>query len=80
MNTLHPISLYVHIPWCIKKCKYCDFNSYASKNELPEKKYIQHLLKDLEQDIKFIKNRAINTIFIGGGTPSLFQNKNIKYL
>lgn len=75
-----PISLYIHIPWCLKKCEYCDFNVYVKKNDLPENEYIQHLLQDLETDLKFITNRKIQTIFIGGGTPSLFQNKFIKKL
>ncbi|CAL4325594.1 radical SAM family heme chaperone HemW [Buchnera aphidicola] len=80
MFKLIPMSLYIHIPWCLKKCEYCDFNVYVKKNDIPEHEYIQHLLQDLEIDLKLIDNREIQTIFIGGGTPSLFQNKFIQKL
>ena len=68
-----PLSLYIHIPWCVKKCPYCDFNSHAATGELPEKAYIDQLLFDLETQLSFVQNRAIHSIFIGGGTPSLFS-------
>lgn len=68
-----PISLYVHIPWCVKKCPYCDFNSHAINSTLPEAEYVQALIKDLEQDLHNIQNREIISIFFGGGTPSLFS-------
>lgn len=68
-----PLSLYIHIPWCLKKCPYCDFNSYASKEILPEKRYIETLLKEVEQDLPFAMERPIISIFFGGGTPSLFS-------
>ncbi|QIQ42110.1 MAG: radical SAM family heme chaperone HemW [Buchnera aphidicola (Microlophium carnosum)] len=80
MFTLPPISLYIHIPWCLKKCGYCDFYSYVSQEVIPEKKYIENLLKDFEKDLYLINNREINTIFIGGGTPSLLKNNSIKTL
>ncbi|QCI16197.1 radical SAM family heme chaperone HemW [Buchnera aphidicola] len=80
MVTSIPISLYIHIPWCLKKCGYCDFYSYVSKTTIPEKKYIDNLLKDFEQDLSLVGNREINTIFIGGGTPSLLKNESIEYL
>ncbi|QCO71090.1 radical SAM family heme chaperone HemW [Buchnera aphidicola] len=80
MFTLPPISLYIHIPWCLKKCGYCDFYSYVSKESIPEKKYVEHLLKDFEKDLYLINDREINTIFIGGGTPSLLQSDSIKKL
>lgn len=80
MLKLSPISLYIHIPWCLKKCGYCDFYSYVSKGIIPEKKYIESLLKDFEKDLIVVKNREINTIFIGGGTPSLLKNRSIKKL
>ncbi|QFQ32354.1 radical SAM family heme chaperone HemW [Buchnera aphidicola] len=80
MIKLPPISLYIHIPWCIKKCGYCDFYSYVSKREIPETEYIKNLLKDLEKDVKLIHQRKINNIFIGGGTPSLLHNESIKTL
>src|SRR3989338_2158952 len=68
-----PLSLYIHIPWCIKKCPYCDFNSHAATGDLPEKAYIDQLLFDLETQLSFVQNRPIHSIFIGGGTPSLFS-------
>ena len=70
-----PLSLYIHIPWCIKKCPYCDFNSHELQNELPEQAYINQLLIDLETQLPFVQNRAIHSVFIGGGTPSLFSAK-----
>lgn len=74
-----PLSLYVHIPWCIRKCPYCDFNSYAAKN-IPEEKYLQTLIADLSDDLLRIKNRELISIFIGGGTPTLFSPKIIAKL
>lgn len=68
-----PLSLYIHVPWCIKKCPYCDFNSHAQQGELPEKAYINQLLFDLDTQLQFVQNRVIHSIFIGGGTPSLFS-------
>ncbi|MGZ8096275.1 MAG: coproporphyrinogen-III oxidase family protein, partial [Methylosarcina sp.] len=69
-----PLSLYIHIPWCIKKCPYCDFNSHAAKADLPETAYIDALLTDLARDLhRYEINRPLATIFIGGGTPSLFS-------
>ncbi len=70
---LPPISLYIHIPWCIKKCPYCDFNSHAQKGEIPEKAYIDQLIVDLKTQLLYLQNRPIHSIFIGGGTPSLFS-------
>lgn len=69
---LPPLSLYIHIPWCIKKCPYCDFNSHII-DKIPEKAYLNALLEDLDQDFKFVQDRVIKSIFIGGGTPSLFS-------
>ncbi|NIG99415.1 MAG: radical SAM family heme chaperone HemW [Buchnera aphidicola (Periphyllus acericola)] len=75
------LGLYIHIPWCIRKCPYCDFYSVSiKKKKIPQKKYIKHLILDLKNDIKYIKFRKINTIFIGGGTPNLIKPKYIKYL
>jgi len=70
---LPPLSLYIHIPWCIKKCPYCDFNSHALKEAIPEKNYINQLLFDLKTQMQYVQNRPIHSIFIGGGTPSLFS-------
>lgn len=82
--TLPTLSLYIHIPWCVQKCPYCDFNSHAQKGVIPEQEYIQHLLMDLEQDLATYKTaigeRKIHSIFIGGGTPSLFSAGGIAYL
>lgn len=74
-----PLSLYIHIPWCIKKCPYCDFNSYSQNGPLPEEEYITALIQDLDQDITRLKtNRPLCSIFFGGGTPSLFSGKSIE--
>lgn len=70
-----PLSLYVHIPWCVQKCPYCDFNSHGLKSAIPEKEYVSHLLDDLATDAKRIGERTVETIFIGGGTPSLFSEE-----
>ncbi|GAB5380474.1 MAG: radical SAM family heme chaperone HemW [Aliiglaciecola sp.] len=67
------VSLYIHIPWCVQKCPYCDFNSHGLKETIPEKEYVSHLLADLATDAQKIGNRQVKTIFIGGGTPSLLS-------
>ena len=73
-TALPPLSLYVHIPWCVRKCPYCDFNSHSSgSNKLPEKEYIASLFADLEHDLPEVWGRPVQSIFIGGGTPSLFS-------
>ncbi len=77
--TLPPLSLYIHFPWCIKKCPYCDFNSHEFK-DLPEQQYISTLLKDLNNDITLGQGRSITSIFMGGGTPSLFSAPSIGLL
>ena len=76
LTALPPLSLYIHIPWCIKKCPYCDFNSHSLKNlqnGLPEVAYVDALLTDLQTELPNIWGRPVETIFIGGGTPSLFS-------
>ena len=78
--SLPPLSLYVHIPWCLKKCPYCDFNSHAFQGELPEQAYINSLLADLKRDLRWVQNRELTSIFIGGGTPSLFSPASIERL
>lgn len=70
---LPPLALYIHIPWCVRKCPYCDFNSHAQQGELPEADYVAAMLEDLDQDIGYVSDRAIQSVFIGGGTPSLFS-------
>lgn len=68
-----PLSLYLHMPWCVRKCPYCDFNSHALTGDIPESAYLQAMLEDLEQDLALIQARPIETVFIGGGTPSLMS-------
>ena len=81
MLKLPPLSLYIHIPWCVQKCPYCDFNSHGQKQQvLPETEYVSHLLDDLAEDAKLVGDRAIHSIFIGGGTPSLFSAEAIHTL
>ena len=70
--TTIPLSLYVHWPWCLQKCPYCDFNSHAlPKEENPAERYIEALILDLEKNAPLTSNRTLQSIFIGGGTPSL---------
>jgi putative oxygen-independent coproporphyrinogen III oxidase len=74
MLTAIPLSLYVHLPWCVRKCPYCDFNSHAlGTTPLPEEAYIDAVLEDVRHDAPLVAGRCVNTIFIGGGTPSLFS-------
>ena len=75
-----PLSLYLHIPWCLRKCPYCDFNSHAVKGDLPEQAYLEALLADVEADAAQTGGREVQTVFIGGGTPSLFSGAAIRQL
>ena len=75
-----PLSLYIHIPWCIKKCPYCDFNSHEASISFDEQGYVDALIKDLEVELPHIWGRSIVSIFIGGGTPSLFSPESIDKL
>jgi putative oxygen-independent coproporphyrinogen III oxidase len=77
---LPPLSLYVHIPWCLRKCPYCDFNSHEKRGELPEGEYVDALIADLESSLPRVWGRRLHTIFIGGGTPSLFAPQSIERL
>jgi oxygen-independent coproporphyrinogen-3 oxidase len=77
MDTLPPLALYIHIPWCVRKCPYCDFNSHAQKVALPQADYVAALLRDLEQDLPLVWGRTVTSIFFGGGTPSLFSADSI---
>jgi oxygen-independent coproporphyrinogen-3 oxidase len=70
---LPPLSLYIHIPWCVRKCPYCDFNSHAASPVLPEEEYVDALLADLDLDLPHVYGRELQSIFFGGGTPSLFS-------
>ena len=74
-----PLGLYIHIPWCVRKCPYCDFNSHVA-DSIPEQAYVDALLADLEQDLPLVWGRPIESIFVGGGTPSLFSGEAIERL
>ncbi len=81
LPSLPPLSLYVHIPWCLRKCPYCDFNSHAaSDGTVPEQRYVQALLADLEAALPLVWGRSVHSVFIGGGTPSLFAPATIDRL
>lgn len=79
-TSLPPLALYIHFPWCIQKCPYCDFNSHELKSDLNEKAYIDALIRDLEQELPSFWGRSISSIFMGGGTPSLFSPESIDRL
>jgi putative oxygen-independent coproporphyrinogen III oxidase len=72
-----PLSLYVHMPWCVRKCPYCDFNSHQGKGELPFDAYVDALLRDLDHDLPLVWGRTVHSVFFGGGTPSLFPPEAI---
>jgi len=80
MPELPPLSLYIHIPWCVQKCPYCDFNSHALKGEVPHNEYVQHLLNDLDRDLPLTAGREVRAVFIGGGTPSLLSSEAMQML
>ena len=73
MNLLPPLSLYVHIPWCVKKCLYCDFNSHPLRSDVSPEDYVDALINDIEVHRWQIQDRVIQTMFFGGGTPSVFE-------
>lgn len=73
-----PLSLYVHLPWCVRKCPYCDFNSHAAKGELPFDAYVDALVRDLEHDLPLAWGRTVHSVFFGGGTPSLFPARAVE--
>ena len=75
-----PLGLYVHLPWCLRKCPYCDFNSHELRGELPERRYLDALRADLETALPLVWGRRIHSVFIGGGTPSLFSPEGIDHL
>ncbi len=75
-----PLSVYAHIPWCVRKCPYCDFNSHAQREEIPEARYLDALTRDLELALPEVWGREVSSIFIGGGTPSLFTPEGIDRL
>ena len=77
MLNLPPLSLYIHIPWCIKKCPYCDFNSHVATSVIPEADYVKAVIEDLKNDLPWVQGRKLHSIFFGGGTPSLFSGFSI---
>jgi oxygen-independent coproporphyrinogen-3 oxidase len=80
LSVLPPLALYVHIPWCVRKCPYCDFNSHERTGELPERDYLERLTLDLEELLPSVWGRRLVSVFIGGGTPSLFSPESIDAL
>ena len=79
-TALPPLALYIHLPWCVRKCPYCDFNSHEARGDIPQDKYIEALLRDLEWDRPRVEGRPIRSIFLGGGTPSLFSPEAVARL
>ena len=73
LPALPPLSVYVHLPWCLRKCPYCDFNSHESRGEVPQQRYLDAVVADLEASLPLVWGRTVHSIFIGGGTPSLFS-------
>src|SRR5260221_1238155 len=80
LGVLPPLALYVHIPWCVKKCPYCDFNSHQARGDVPERAYVEALVTDLELALPDVWGRRVRSIFLGGGTPSLFSSAAIDTL
>ena len=80
LTRLPPLALYVHIPWCVKKCPYCDFNSHQVRGNVPEESYVEALVSDLEQALPEVWGRRVGSVFFGGGTPSLFSAAAIETL
>jgi oxygen-independent coproporphyrinogen-3 oxidase len=79
-DSLPPLSLYLHLPWCVRKCPYCDFNSYETRGSLPDRDYVEALLRDLRAEAPLARGRVVDTVFLGGGTPSLFSGEAIRSL
>jgi oxygen-independent coproporphyrinogen-3 oxidase len=80
VDVTSPIAIYVHLPWCVRKCPYCDFNSHARPETLPESEYVAALLADLDGDLDLARDRPVASVFLGGGTPSLFSVSAISAL
>lgn len=76
-QALPPLSLYIHIPWCVRKCPYCDFNSHEARGSVPEQEYVAALIRDLEMALPLIWGRKVYTVFFGGGTPSLLSGESV---
>lgn len=79
-QALPPLSLYIHIPWCVRKCPYCDFNSHEARGTLPEREYVAALIRDLELALPQIWGRKVYTVFFGGGTPSLLSGESVEQI
>ena len=79
-TTLPPLALYIHIPWCVRKCPYCDFNSHTASGDIPQDAYITALLADLGQYLQYLMDRRVGSVFMGGGTPSLFAAASVDRL
>ena len=79
-KALPPLSLYIHLPWCVRKCPYCDFNSHEARAAFPEQEYVAALIRDLELALPLIWGRKVYTVFFGGGTPSLFSGESIEQI
>jgi len=77
LTSLPPLSLYIHIPWCVRKCPYCDFNSHEARGEMPQQAYADALVNDLEQALPLVWGRQVRTVFFGGGTPSLLSAQTL---
>ena len=77
LSALPPLSLYIHVPWCVKKCPYCDFNSHEARGAFPEQDYVAALIRDLEIALPKIWGRKVYTVFFGGGTPSLLSGESV---
>ncbi|MDH5265320.1 MAG: radical SAM family heme chaperone HemW [Betaproteobacteria bacterium] len=80
LASLPPLALYIHVPWCLKKCPYCDFNSHEAGGEVPESRYVDAVVADLEASVPKVWGRRVHAIFLGGGTPSLFSARAIDRL
>ncbi|MEZ5615317.1 MAG: radical SAM family heme chaperone HemW [Rhodocyclaceae bacterium] len=80
LASLPPLSLYVHFPWCVRKCPYCDFNSHEAREGIPEARYLAALIADLEQSLPRVWGRTVSSVFIGGGTPSLLSPESVDAL
>ena len=80
LASLPPLSLYIHLPWCLRKCPYCDFNSHEVRGDMPWERYVDALVADLEAVLPLVWGRRVYTLFIGGGTPSLFPAESIDRL
>src|SRR5271165_2306466 len=79
-RSVPPLALYLHMPWCVRKCPYCDFNSHQLKTPGPDGAYIDALIEDFERELPLIEGRRIESVFFGGGTPSLFAPQEIARL